>query len=127
MTSAKLNATGMRWVADLSAFDFELKYRPGKSNGDADGLSRNPMELEELERVCTERCDRMSLAAILAGPEEVTCAAISTDLLQFPSATDSQKSPLSAEELHRAQVEDVDVGPVLKFVTLGTRPSRKKW
>ena len=43
MTTAKLNATGMRWVGELSAFDFTLKYRPGKSSGDADGLSRNPL------------------------------------------------------------------------------------
>ena len=42
MTTAKLNATGMRWVSELAGYDFEIKYRPGKSNGDADGLSRNP-------------------------------------------------------------------------------------
>ena len=27
MTSARLNATGMRWVSDLAGYDFELKYR----------------------------------------------------------------------------------------------------
>ena len=28
LTTAKLNATGLRWVADLSEFDFCIKYRP---------------------------------------------------------------------------------------------------
>ena len=41
-TSAKLDATGQRWVAALSQFDFTVKYRPGKSNAAADALSRKP-------------------------------------------------------------------------------------
>ena len=30
LTSVKLNATGHRWVAELSDFNFTIKYRPGK-------------------------------------------------------------------------------------------------
>ena len=41
-TSAKLDATGHRWLAALSAYNFSLSYRPGKRNNDADGLSRRP-------------------------------------------------------------------------------------
>ena len=41
-SSAKLNAVGLRWVADLAGYTFSIKYRPGKSNNDADYLSRNP-------------------------------------------------------------------------------------
>ena len=40
ITTAKLNATGHRWLAALSNFDFTIKYRPGRSNIDADRLSR---------------------------------------------------------------------------------------
>lgn len=40
--TAKLNATGHRWVAQLSDYRFTIKYRPGSSNGDADFLSRRP-------------------------------------------------------------------------------------
>ena len=43
LTSARLDATGHRWLAALSAYNFEIKYRPGVSNADADGLSRLPM------------------------------------------------------------------------------------
>ena len=39
LTSAKLDATGQRWVAALSAYDFSLTYRSGINNADADGLS----------------------------------------------------------------------------------------
>ena len=42
LTSAKLDATGHRWVAALAAYNFSLKYRSGKENSDADALSRLP-------------------------------------------------------------------------------------
>ncbi len=40
MTSAKLDATGQRWAAQLANYDFQIKYRSGKANIDADLLSR---------------------------------------------------------------------------------------
>lgn len=39
-TSAKLDAAGSRWLAALSTFDFNIEYRAGRHNQDADGLSR---------------------------------------------------------------------------------------
>uniref|UniRef100_A0A3P8RRT6 Gypsy retrotransposon integrase-like protein 1 n=1 Tax=Amphiprion percula TaxID=161767 RepID=A0A3P8RRT6_AMPPE len=59
LTSAKLDAASYRWLAALSTFDFCIKYRAGKANQDADGLSRRPhnklaadsVSLEEEERI----------------------------------------------------------------------------
>uniref|UniRef100_A0AAZ1XYY5 ribonuclease H n=1 Tax=Oreochromis aureus TaxID=47969 RepID=A0AAZ1XYY5_OREAU len=42
LSSAKLDATGYRWLSALSTFTFKLIYRAGKQNSDADGLSRRP-------------------------------------------------------------------------------------
>ena len=39
-TSAKLNACGMRWVAQLANYQSTLKFRSGKNNIDADFLFR---------------------------------------------------------------------------------------
>jgi hypothetical protein len=51
-TSAKLDALGHRWLAELSAYDFSIHYKPGILNTDADALSRRPHpEDEQLE--CT--------------------------------------------------------------------------
>ncbi len=40
MTSSKLDATGQRWVSQLSTFDFDIQYRRGQDNSNADALSR---------------------------------------------------------------------------------------
>ena len=40
LTTAKLDATGHRWVAALSNYTFSISYKPGKNNKDADALSR---------------------------------------------------------------------------------------
>ncbi|XP_029941466.1 uncharacterized protein LOC115383427 [Salarias fasciatus] len=40
LSSAKLGATEQRWAAQLASFDFEIRYRSGRSNKNADALSR---------------------------------------------------------------------------------------
>ena len=47
LTSAKLNATSLLRVGELADFRFQVKYRPGKSNSDADTLSRMPLNIED--------------------------------------------------------------------------------
>ncbi|KAK6169383.1 hypothetical protein SNE40_020449 [Patella caerulea] len=41
LTTAKLDATGHRWLAALTNYNFSIRYRAGKKNMDADALSRN--------------------------------------------------------------------------------------
>ena len=48
LTTAKLDATGHRWVAALAAYNFTLNYRPGKANINTDMLSRIPRNKEQM-------------------------------------------------------------------------------
>ena len=40
MHTSRLGAAQIHWLSDLALFDFEIKYRAGKSNQAADTLSR---------------------------------------------------------------------------------------
>lgn len=43
LATAKLGALEQRWVAQMAPFNYEIRYRPGRQNGNADPLSRqNP-------------------------------------------------------------------------------------
>ena len=56
MTTAKLDATGQRWVSQLSMFDFNIQYRQGKCNGNADALSRlSNQEVTQALQTCPQR------------------------------------------------------------------------
>lgn len=47
LISAKLSATGHRWLAALATYNFSLQYKPGRLNIDADALSRYPIETSQ--------------------------------------------------------------------------------
>ena len=60
LSSAKLDATGHRWVAQLANYTFTLKYCTGASNSVADALSRiqwPEVSTEVLNQVMTVHLD----------------------------------------------------------------------
>ena len=71
LTSAKLNSTGLRWVSELADYDFTIKYRPGKIGNDADGPSRNPVSVEEMEKNCTMEIDPANLSVVMSTEQGV--------------------------------------------------------
>lgn len=70
LTTAKLDAASYRWLSALSTYTFSLKYRAGKLNLDADGLSRCPHEVtaDLVSRKEQERIDKF-LTLHLENPE----------------------------------------------------------
>jgi transposase InsO family protein len=48
LSTARLDATGHRWLAELSTYDFNILYKPGVTNTDADVLSRLPRKEEQI-------------------------------------------------------------------------------
>lgn len=56
LTSAKLGATEQRWAAQLAAFDFEVRYRSGRCNRNADALSRQNQFCQEMQLFRVSDC-----------------------------------------------------------------------
>ena len=65
LSSAKLNATGLRWIGELADFNFTIRYRPGKTNVDADTLSRHPEHMRQYMVSCTEETAQEELRAVI--------------------------------------------------------------
>ena len=65
LSTAKLNATGHRWVSELADFNFKIRYHPGKENGDADYLSRLPLNFEKYMKQCTTEVNQDAIHATI--------------------------------------------------------------
>ena len=46
---SKLGEAQIRWLSKLALFDFDIKYRTGKSNKSVDALSYHPNDSEEMD------------------------------------------------------------------------------
>ena len=130
LSTAKLNSTGLRWVAELANYDFSIKYRKGKKHIDADFLSRNPIDqFEELEKgtnkeICKEDIDIVLKAAAKRIREEhvdVGCIqTVDVSAIEL-SQVKCGESCISEEELGISQREDEVIGPVFKVVAEGLK------
>ena len=56
LTTAKLDATGQRWIASLANYNFKIFYRSGKCNVEADVSSRIPWENTQVDHFGTIDC-----------------------------------------------------------------------
>ena len=73
LTTAKLDATGQRWVASLANYNFKIFYRSGKLNVEADALSRIPWEntqVDHLEPLIVQTMLQSKLETEMGIPEK---------------------------------------------------------
>ena len=105
-TTAKLDATGQRWLAALSNYNCTISYRSGKQNLDADGLSR----IREEEQTSTIFPDIL----------KTICHSVTVDIAEQPyveTLTDAEQKQLDPEEASTIQEETIN----------GTALTAKDW
>ena len=124
-TSARLDATGHRWLAALSAYDFSLLYRAGKKNIDADVLSRLPgdMTIQEV-KLEHDTVQQFCHLAKLQEPVIVSCMINSAESANGldPDAHIGQ-THLPAKDVVRLQQEDFFISAVICHLQKGVKPS----
>lgn len=129
LSTAKLDATGHRWVAALANYNFSLSYRSGKLNKDADGLSRlsegslpvrmvYPDVLKILFNTCPTADDDEPLAASLC-PQLVV-----PDIDIPPEAVNV--SALSNTDWAKGQADDALISRVKVLVSTQNKPTAKE-
>ena len=123
-STAKLNATGHRWVAELSDFNFKIRYRPGRSNGDADALSRLPHHYQEL---CSKETDTIDaiINGITVGKQghSTWITAVNGENYQTNRSTSSKTvTSFNDADLLDAQLQDPVISRVLNFKQQGKKP-----
>lgn len=132
LTTARLNATGQRWVAELADFNFTIKYRSDKVNSDADGLSRMPLDFEKYISQCTQSvCQdvvRATEEGILVQQKELCPFLSSVSLNNLTEKTEmedqlSTVQPLSRESIQAAQKQDPVIGKMYAYKMRNKRPS----
>ena len=118
LSTAKLNATGHRWLASLSVYNFEIKYSPGCCNTNADILSRLPQESDESEEHNVIDHDTF----INTGTAHSQVSLIETMCMsaQVPDFDEVEEEPLfKIRDLRSEQHGDPSIGPVIKAVSQG--------
>lgn len=114
LTSAKLGATEQRWAAQLASFDFEVRYRSGRSNRNADALSRQHQFSQETR-------DNFLPGTVI--PAMVRQAAEAEPVVQVNQAVITALPSFSIEDLSSLQEADPDIQRVLAFWEQGSFPS----
>ena len=89
---SRSSARVLRWALMLSAYDYRLEYRPGKDHGNADALSRLPLQLK---------------------PGEATTSVVSVRLL------DVEMSPVTEEEVRTATRRNPVMSKLLNVILQG--------
>lgn len=129
LSSAKLNATGQRWVGELADFHFDIKYRPGKRNADADMLSRYPVNLNMEDH--TESVSPEVVSAVWQGNKAAQNNDVpSVAILQLTCEDESvvpfnSVSSITPTNIKDAQQRDTAIKEVVSLKLRGWTPNEK--
>ena len=117
LTTAKLDATGQRWVASLASYNFKIFFRSGKLNVEADALSRIPWEntkVEHLEPWTVQTMLQSKLETEMGIPEKYS----PLNVIQKEMLVNSTPK-LTQSEWVKEQCEDVDIGTTIQLLKTG--------
>ena len=124
LSSAKLNAAGLRWVSQLADYQFDIRYRPGKLNIDADYLSRHPIDVFKTQMEGKNEvleAEDVGLIFNEASKKDrrwVESNSVSVQVVEESVSEGCQK--ITCQDLQAAQLSDEVISPVYRAVQEGS-------
>lgn len=122
LSKAKLDATGHRWLSSLAPYDFNIIYRPGKSNTDADILSRYPGNIDEQTEQVSSESIKVICASVVTTPLETI--PVSFDILTATEFPGEPMAQIEQREIRKRQLEDRFLGFWVRAVRNKAQPDR---
>jgi len=118
--TAKLGATEMKWAAQLAQFDFDIKFRSGRLNRNADALSRKSEHNDcfSAEEILTNVVDSTALTDV----QKTVHIPLDDSDNSFITATPTLPE-YSKEEFVKFQSEDDAIARVLSWKRKGHKPT----
>ncbi len=129
LTTAKMDATGQRWLAALSCHNFTIKYRAGKKNINADALSRigwaGPGVQDELVVIPPEGVRGMLDPSIQEVPVLETVVASAAAVADLTREEDQQQTRLEDKDWAAIQCQDDVLSLIMALLERGQLLSHK--
>ena len=125
LTTAKLDATGPRWLAVLSSYNFSLVYRAGRINNDADGLICLPSTNKEtlFNDVIKAICHAALVSMEEAPAVECILLAQNASIDDDEAGADTG-SDLTQVDLPAKQTVDTTLYLVMQLLSSGHKPTK---
>ena len=127
LTTAKLNAAGLRWVTEFANFKFRVHYRSDAKKKDVDYLLRHSTaEIEQLESENHSIIDSDNMRLLSSSINTTHPPSINVDInvLQLPNFDNI--TSITKTQLIDSQQQDTSIKPVYQFVQLNIKPSKKE-
>ena len=116
LTTAKLDVTGQRWIANLANYNFTIHYRSGKSNIDADALSQIPWEVVKTNHV---QVGPIVKSTVLAYQTAIRMPHLPNAVIATKELVVRTDYQLSKSQWREEQVGDASINKVLDLFRLG--------
>ncbi|KAK3707424.1 hypothetical protein QZH41_002496 [Actinostola sp. cb2023] len=138
-SKSKLKAIEQRWVSELASFDFDIKYRAGQHNQNADALSRLRRDVEgewttdEVQAVLASsqesttmpqeaRVELLQAAVFLADSSPAHGHRLLSELNESATSLPTWDS----KHLQDLQERDPSIGRLIHYRALGRKPTRRE-
>jgi len=129
LTTAKLDATGNRWMSALAAYDFNIVYKTGRTNIDADTMSRHPANKNSShnEKNIIDVDSMRALCNCVQHPPFIETIAMSTvDIMEATESIGYPMAQIDIREIRQQQRQDSVLSFWIMAVKDKTLPKKNK-